>query len=79
MERNYDAYRPDVAESLIIANNTIEKLEFELERLRKEYNTEKEPHARKNLDDVIRYDEAELSRAYQDREDILNNYEPPEE
>jgi hypothetical protein len=75
-ERNYDAYRPDVAEALIVADNAIDNVERELKDLREQREKVKNnPEELKSIGEVMRYKEAELARFEQDREDILRGYE----
>jgi hypothetical protein len=76
MERNYDAYKPDVAESLIGVDNAIDRAELELKDLReKREKVKNDPEALKSIDESIQEKEADLARFEQDHEDILRGYE----
>ena len=76
MKRNYDIYRPDIAETLMEVDNIIEKTELEIkeleERRRKVRN---DPEIVEGIDEFIKIKKADLVRFEQDRKDILSRYE----
>lgn len=76
MERNYDAYNPEIVDQLIDVDNAIEKVEFELELLHERREEAlNDPELLKRLDELIRGEEADLVRFKQEREDILRGWE----
>jgi pyruvate/2-oxoacid:ferredoxin oxidoreductase alpha subunit len=72
MDRNYDAFRFDIAESLIEYDNAIEKTEREIKEY-EEYKTTiiNDPDRVKKIDDIIQQKERDLKTYIQECNDIL--------
>lgn len=76
MDRNYNIYRPDIAETLMEVDNIIEKTEHEIKELKERKNAKlDDPERVKGINEGIQEKEAELARFEQNRNDILGDYQ----
>ena len=72
-EINYNAYNPEIVDSLMQVDDAIGKAEHELKALRKETEVLKDPDRLELIKSIISDKEDDLKRFRQEREDVLNS------
>jgi FtsZ-binding cell division protein ZapB len=74
MDRNYNAYNPEIVDSLIQVDDLIDKTELEIKELKKQRNTiQNDPQKLKETNARIQREETDLKRYIKERKDIVKS------